>query len=909
MVGFGSSLRIGRRAGWEPAYLDYATLKLLLSQIESVYEEEAHPGHRARDVFMGEPDGDDDSSRQRNERRDFRDELFLESDSDAAFASSQSNEEDLSSSEMSDYEKDQYRNENRQNMLGNHPQAGKPFNLMYSHEEASSSSDDSYSGGGNNNCGAVPWRTEKPAALKSHQRKKSKSKKRYSETRETAGLETFIMDEGSESFDPLERTTFTSSLLNAPFQLGVSTENTSLLSHGSLSQDVNTFFSFSSGISATPPKDTYGASGSQDFGQNMMYTSSVSHFVSAQKPQKPSPAGKGPKVSKLERERRRARRQRRRRKVARQRREREKRVPRHIRLAHSKARNITERFLGLVRAEVEKVTLFAQARLGELADTAGSLRFLSSEELTELSGTFVGRANTSSYEHPLSDGGIHPSASSSSDEGAGGQGVFPWTDSSSDDDASKGSNRLQIPNNFSGGTAPQTENLRTRGDMRARSISQVKHLGNKQTELLESTRRKIEHFEDIRRKRPIFQRNDHIVGEDLLLVSAVDEADAYSAVGVELIHILKYICVNVIAVRKICRKHDKLLMNRMLGGYYHRKRTIRAQEEQTLGGLIANAAGDIPHPPLMGLVNHGKLMGVYDLKIQHLANSRTVKVISSCLALALSEYEVSRTRADVLSRLNSPQVPPATSVPVMLKQTEGYSSPLGSFDLKAGGWAIRGKDHADAHGKETTEASHFSDGEDGNGPPSTASSMSLTRLRFAVLSIAALREASRFKSDPFATYLSRSALSFSGHAVVGEGLDGCSRQTLDFLVSFSPDAALLLDPFALFEGLRRGRWRQLSIGSVMRSSLAVALNTSSQKLESKATKRYFKEEIVVMNALSLLPQSEGIDSSGPLENAILPLSTSMSITRFVDFSPVFLRINRTSLFLYTVRSAIRSILI
>eukprot|EP00529_Nitzschia_sp_RCC80_P040514 CAMPEP_0113501590 /NCGR_PEP_ID=MMETSP0014_2-20120614/33042_1 /TAXON_ID=2857 /ORGANISM="Nitzschia sp." /LENGTH=76 /DNA_ID=CAMNT_0000396201 /DNA_START=122 /DNA_END=349 /DNA_ORIENTATION=- /assembly_acc=CAM_ASM_000159 len=40
MVGFGSSLRMGRRTGWESAYLDYETLKLLLSQIEAVYEEQ-----------------------------------------------------------------------------------------------------------------------------------------------------------------------------------------------------------------------------------------------------------------------------------------------------------------------------------------------------------------------------------------------------------------------------------------------------------------------------------------------------------------------------------------------------------------------------------------------------------------------------------------------------------------------------------------------------------------------------------------------------------------------------------------------------------------------------------------------------------------------------------------------------
>jgi hypothetical protein len=40
MVGFGSSLRMSRRRGWEDAYLDYASLRLLLTQIEAVYEEE-----------------------------------------------------------------------------------------------------------------------------------------------------------------------------------------------------------------------------------------------------------------------------------------------------------------------------------------------------------------------------------------------------------------------------------------------------------------------------------------------------------------------------------------------------------------------------------------------------------------------------------------------------------------------------------------------------------------------------------------------------------------------------------------------------------------------------------------------------------------------------------------------------
>ena len=120
------------------------------------------------------------------------------------------------------------------------------------------------------------------------------------------------------------------------------------------------------------------------------------------------------------------------------------------------------------------------------------------------------------------------------------------------------------------------------------------------------------------------------MGEDLLLLSAVDEADGFTAVGVELMHVLRYICVNLIAVRKICRKHDQLLMNRMLGGYYHHLKILAAveangkwkkggtnekspqqllqtpnlqsfqdehvQNAQTLGGLLARESDDIFEP-------------------------------------------------------------------------------------------------------------------------------------------------------------------------------------------------------------------------------------------------------------------------------------------------------------------------
>ena len=164
-------------------------------------------------------------------------------------------------------------------------------------------------------------------------------------------------------------------------------------------------------------------------------------------------------------------------------------------------------------------------------------------------------------------------------------------------------------------------------------------------------------------------------------------------------------------------------------------------------------------------------VGLYDRKIQKLANSRTVQVISSCLALALSEYEVARLRANALTKLNS-----------------GAETPK-----RSGGNDMSSKRAAQEVGTDASIQPVCTDDEQCDGPPSTTSSVSLARLRFTVTSIFALGEAARYKTHHFYTYLSRSMLTFTGRPIVGEGLDGCSRATLDFLVSFNPDAALLFD--------------------------------------------------------------------------------------------------------------------
>ena len=244
--------------------------------------------------------------------------------------------------------------------------------------------------------------------------------------------------------------------------------------------------------------------------------------------------------------------------------------------------------------------------------------------------------------------------------------------------------------------------------------------------------------------------------------------------------------------------------------------------------------------------------------------------------------EVSRTRADALATLSKTY----RKDHLVDKAIDSSPSRFVSFDFsKAADWVkTPGK-------KVHSDESFGLDDDHESGPPSTTSSVSLARLQFTVLSIAALREASRNKSNLFDTYLSRSSLSFTGHAVVGDGLDGCSRHTLDFLVYYTPDAALLLDSSTLFQGLKFGRWRHASIASVMKSALAVAL---------QGGKTFYEEEQIVVNALGILPKSEGLDSSAPMQGRTLPIATFFSISRFVDIPKGLLRCNRRSLMLYTV---------
>lgn len=116
------------------------------------------------------------------------------------------------------------------------------------------------------------------------------------------------------------------------------------------------------------------------------------------------------------------------------RREPERNVPQHVHLAHTKAHSIIEWFLILLTAEVEKMMLFAQLRLGELANTAESYRFPFCDD-SEV-GPFLISLVHEDLVQPLSDGDMHPYSASSLDK-ENGTGVLPWSDSSDDEKKAK----------------------------------------------------------------------------------------------------------------------------------------------------------------------------------------------------------------------------------------------------------------------------------------------------------------------------------------------------------------------------------------------------------------------------------------------------------------------------------------
>lgn len=360
MVGFGSSLRKARRPGWEGAYLDYETLKLLLSQIESIYEEEAQ---RTRD---DEDDGVfvDDTNRKRRNQRDFRHELFLQSDSDLAYPSV--DEERSGDSRYLKETVDQYPGA----FIGT---PGRSLAASYSVETNSSSEDDERINEAG--CGGAlsSWTT---ATNKNTKQTQSPKKRRQFSNAVGSSLyeeddkyfvgnayrsnsNAFIL-EGREEDKPYLHEDPESSILSAPVRRTYADERSSLLASASKSQSNNSAFT---PYAMMPNQHSNNNNNDNSFSPLALYYSTdlpgkpTTPHIPRQS-SIPSVHANSKTVQKFQEERERDRLIRRARREQRKRMQ-EKKVPRRLRRAHAKARAITERFIGLLKAECEKVELFA----------------------------------------------------------------------------------------------------------------------------------------------------------------------------------------------------------------------------------------------------------------------------------------------------------------------------------------------------------------------------------------------------------------------------------------------------------------------------------------------------------------------------------------------------------------------
>jgi hypothetical protein len=344
-----------------------------------------------------------------------------------------------------------------------------------------------------------------------------------------------------------------------------------------------------------------------------------------------------------------------------------------------------------------------------------------------------------------------------------------------------------------------------------------RHRNNTHDDFNKSAIRQINLSEDLRKSRPIFQRSEQIFGEDFTLLSAVDEAESYTAVGVELLHILRYLCINTIAIRKLCQKHDRLLTNRMLGGYYKRFR------QGNNGDVFYNDENHTQRTPKRRNVkNHGSfhtiyrdysvksrqvqsngshfLVGTYDSHIQNLCNISSANTLAESLSMALSEFEISRRRADVLSSVHNKK---------QTRNVDNSFDSLGSLDEdgicngfpspKNFGFVTNQRKDIKCRSEET----HSEENDDNL---STSSIVSLIRLRYVVASVVALREAAGESRNLYVEHFSRTILSMNEFGFFGEptGLNSCSREILDLFATYNPDFALILNPEILTRVLECG---------------------------------------------------------------------------------------------------------
>ena len=171
-------------------------------------------------------------------------------------------------------------------------------------------------------------------------------------------------------------------------------------------------------------------------------------------------------------------------------------------------RSLEEVFLLRLRKEIEKVSLFTLGRQGEIAEAVGSLRFKEEADRLKI---------------------FHPS---------GSNWPGPYYNKDNDDDSDFEERTPAASHSYDSEEAA----LLPRGSIVSGPLETPKPSSRKSAE----------------EARPMFR------GDALAILATTHTpatiADEYTALGVELLHLLKFICINAMGIRKILKKYDKIIL-------------------------------------------------------------------------------------------------------------------------------------------------------------------------------------------------------------------------------------------------------------------------------------------------------------------------------------------------------------
>lgn len=235
--------------------------------------------------------------------------------------------------------------------------------------------------------------------------------------------------------------------------------------------------------------------------------------------------------------------------------------------------------------------------------------------------------------------------------------------------------------------------------------------------------------------------NDMIVNNN----TSAEEIDAYTELGVELIHLIRYICINSTGVRKILKKYNKVVLQNASRVEHAAAAHVRSSSHRRLlsTGGIMDSTSTMPPTASMTLTTPStrkKTVSTFqsemerselfsqdkDMHLQNFANSASIAAIHASLAAA----------------------------------AEAFSN--------------------DTHDKITDDVI----------------STSLLRLKFALTSIETLREASKMVNYSYMNFLSRRAMIATG--VHMESLESSADHALRTLLQFDPDTILQMSSEELY---------------------------------------------------------------------------------------------------------------